>query len=166
MLPAGPMREPRRRLMRCDFVIVNAGDESLDVTPDVAPNAIRMTLTPGLLYALRGDESWRLSQFRGCRVNAVAGIGNPKRFFHSLQQAGLLVIPHVFPDHHPYVAADFEQLEPMLPIIMTEKDAVKCREMNLRNAWYLAIEASLPASWESAFLDKVAASVRSGSGPR
>lgn len=157
LLPAGPLREPRRRLARCDFVIMNAGDDSPEPAPDAAPNATRMILLPGLLYALRGDETWRLSQFRGCRVNAVAGIGNPERFFHSLRQAGLLVIPHVFPDHHRFTAGDFKGLEPMLPVIMTEKDAVKCRDMNLNNAWYLAIDASLPASWETAFLDRLAA---------
>ncbi|MGH8035282.1 MAG: tetraacyldisaccharide 4'-kinase, partial [Lysobacterales bacterium] len=108
MLPAGPLREPRQRLAECDFVIVNAGEEAFSGLP----NAVRMNMLPGLLYSLAGDETWRLSQFSGCRVNAVAGIANPERFFRSLQVAGLQVIPNVFPDHHVYTPADFTRLEP------------------------------------------------------
>jgi len=112
-------------------------------------------LNPGMLYALDGDESWRLSQFTGCRVSAVAGIGNPERFFRSLEQAGLHVTGRAFADHHAYSVEDFSGLEPGLPIIMTEKDAVKCRGMNLKNAWYLALEASLPSAWESELLQRL-----------
>ena len=64
-------------------------------------------------------------------------------------QAGLHLSQHAFPDHHVYAAEDFADLEPGLPIIMTEKDAVKCRGMRLDNAWYLAVEASLPSAWET-----------------
>jgi len=144
LLPAGPLREPLDRLGEVDYVVVN-GDQ---FSPKGVPGAIRMQLVPGLLYALEGNESWRLSEFAGCRVNAIAGIGNPQRFFRSLQQAGLHLSQHVFPDHHVYAAEDFAALAPGLPIIMTEKDAVKCRGMGLDNAWYLAVEASPPSAWE------------------
>ncbi|HLF31996.1 MAG TPA: tetraacyldisaccharide 4'-kinase [Xanthomonadales bacterium] len=155
LLPAGPLREPLKRLPEFDFVIVNAGSKPVTETA----NTVRMNLVPGLLYALEGDESWRLTQFVGCRVNAVAGIGNPERFFRTLQHAGLQVLPHVFPDHHGFTRADFARLEPGIPVIMTEKDAVKCRGMGLENAWYLAVEASLPSAWESALLSKLSAAL-------
>ncbi len=151
LLPAGPLREPLRRLDEVDYVIVNGGEYS----SPVAESAVRMHLTPGLLYALEGGESWRLTQFAGCRVNAIAGIGNPQRFFRSLQQAGMHVSQYAFADHHLYTAADFAPMDPDLPIIMTEKDAVKCRGMMLANAWYLAVEASLPAAFESGLVDRV-----------
>ena len=66
-----------------------------------------MTLIPGFLYALNGSETWRLSQFTGCRVSAVAGIGNPDRFFKSLSNAGMQVDQYTFPDHHHYRPEDF-----------------------------------------------------------
>jgi tetraacyldisaccharide 4'-kinase len=151
LLPAGPLREPLKRLREFDFVIVNASDTPVSESS----NTVRMNLVPGLLYALEDAGSWRLAQFSGCRVNAIAGIGNPERFFRTLQQAGLQLLPHVFPDHHVFRSVDFAGLEPGLPVIMTEKDAVKCRGMGLENAWYLAVEASLPSAWESALLSKL-----------
>jgi tetraacyldisaccharide 4'-kinase len=158
LLPAGPLREPLRRLGEVDYVLINH-DEYASARDD---GMVRMQLSPGLLYALDGDESWRLSQFTGCRVNAVAGIANPQRFFRSLQQAGLHVAEHAFADHHFFTADDFTGLEPGLPIIMTEKDAVKCRGMNLQNAWYLSLEASLPSAWETGLVEKLASQVAAG----
>lgn len=151
LLPAGPLREPLSRLRDIDFVVING----YEGTVTDLRQAVHMQLVPGLLYALEGDETWRLSQFAGCRVNGVAGIANPERFFRTLQHAGLQVSKHVFPDHHAYAAADFATLDRGLPIIMTEKDAVKCRGMELENAWYLAIEASLPSAWENEVLARL-----------
>jgi tetraacyldisaccharide 4'-kinase len=145
-LPAGPLREPQRRLQQVDYVVLN-GEFQTDIN---APNIVRMSLVPGMLQALDQKLSWRLSQFSGCRASAVAGIANPERFFHTLEQAGLLLDRHAWPDHHAYRPADFAALNPDYPIIMTEKDAVKCRGLNLRNAWYLAVDAHLPGNFELA----------------
>lgn len=161
LLPAGPLREPSSRIHDVDFVVINgAQDEALSqrMPGDLAArlgNAVRMELAPGLLHALNGTETWRLSQFTGCRVNAIAGIGNPDRFFRVLQQAGLQTKNHAFPDHHTFTRQDFSALEQGLPILMTEKDAVKCRGLGLDNAWFLAVEAMLPAAWESGFLQRL-----------
>jgi len=152
LLPAGPLREPLKRLRTVDYVIVNGG-ERLSIT---GQDAVSMQLNAGLLHSLGGRESWRLSQFTGCRANAVAAIGNPLRFFRTLQQAGLNITEHAFADHHVFTADDFDCMEQGLPIIMTEKDAVKCRGMNLPNAWYLSVDASLPSAWESEFVEKLA----------
>jgi tetraacyldisaccharide 4'-kinase len=156
LLPAGPLREPLQRLSEVDYMVINDGEDS---AADTA-GAIPMQLVPGLLYALDGDTSWRLSQFAGCRVSAVAGIGNPQRFFRCLQQAGLHVSEYAFADHHVYGSEDFAAMEPELPIIMTEKDAVKCHDLKLANAWYLSVDASLPSAWESELVAKLQSSLQ------
>ena len=76
-------------------------------------------------------------------IHALAGIGQPRQFFQSLRQVGFLPQEHVFPDHHPYTRADLAALVGK-PIIMTEKDAVKCAEFAGDDAWYLRIRAHLP----------------------
>lgn len=168
LLPAGPLREPVRRLYAVDYVVINDSEHSLTdirsraclLPPAAATGTIPMLLAPGLLYALDGAASWRLAQFAGCRVNAVAGIGNPQRFFHCLQQAGLHVAPYAFADHHTYGPGDFTAMEPGLPIIMTEKDAVKCADLKLANAWYLSVEANLPSAWEAELVAKLKTSLQ------
>jgi tetraacyldisaccharide 4'-kinase len=144
-IPAGPLREPLSRLAEVDYVVLN-GEQTLDKP---IANAVIMHLVPGKLRSLNQDMSWRLSQYSGCRVNAVAGIANPERFFNSLEQAGLIVERHAWPDHHAFSKEDFARLNPDFPILMTEKDAVKCRGLEINNAWYLAIEAALPGDFES-----------------
>lgn len=152
LLPAGPLREPVSRLRSVDAVVVNTrnalADEPLTDLP--VAGAVPMQLVPGLLRSLDDGQTWRVSQFAGCRANAIAGIGHPERFFEVLEQAGLKLNRHAFPDHHAFRTADFSAMQQDLPLIMTEKDAVKCRGMPLQNAWYLSIDASLPAEWERA----------------
>lgn len=154
LLPAGPLREPPSRLKDVDFVVINGAQDEV-LSKSVPGDGVNMELAPGLLHALNGTETWRLSQFTGCKVNAIAGIGNPDRFFRMLQQAGLQTRNHAFPDHHTFTRQDFSALEPGLPLLMTEKDAVKCRGLGLENAWFLAVEAVLPSTWESAFLQRL-----------
>lgn len=156
LLPAGPLRESPRRLRTVDHIVVNGHlRQPLPALGEPVPDCIPMTLTAGLLRPLGGRQNWRLSQFGGCRVNAVAGIGNPRRFFELLEAARIKVIEHVFPDHHAYCREDFANMNPELPILMTEKDAVKCRKLGLANAWFLSVEAMLPAEWEAALLGDV-----------
>ncbi|MSQ98383.1 MAG: tetraacyldisaccharide 4'-kinase [Xanthomonadales bacterium] len=154
LLPAGPLREPPSRLKDVDFVVINGAQDEV-LSKSLPGDGVNMELAPGLLHALNGTETWRLSQFTGCKVNAIAGIGNPDRFFRVLQQAGLQTRNHAFPDHHTFTRQDFSALEPGLPLLMTEKDAVKCRGLGLDNAWFLAVEAMLPATWETAFLQRL-----------
>lgn len=116
-LPAGPLREPPSRLTEVDLVVVQgeggAGEFAMQlVEPRVRP--------------LRGGGETPLSDWSGRAVHAVAGIGNPQRFFDSLSAAGLAVTGHAFPDHHPFTAADLEFGDDR-PVLMTAKDAVKCR---------------------------------------
>jgi len=158
LIPAGPLREPPERLSSVDHVIING---KADCVPgDI--DAQSMLLAPGLLKSLVGGEVWRLAQFTGCTVNAVAGIGNPDRFFSLLQHSGIKVIEYAFPDHHAYSEADFAAMDKDLPIMMTEKDAVKCTGLGLENAWFLTVDAHLPYQWEQSLLQQVIMEVEHG----
>jgi len=152
LIPAGPLREPLGRLACFDSVIVNGKS---DLAPEDLVSTTHMTLEAGLLRSMNDGQSWRLAQFAGCKVNAVAGVGNPSRYFDLLHSARIKVIEHVFPDHHKYKAADFANMDKSLPILMTEKDAVKCRNLGLKNAWFLSVDAVLPADWERDLVRRV-----------
>jgi tetraacyldisaccharide 4'-kinase len=84
----------------------------------------------------------------GTTVHAVAGIGNPDRFFNSLERLGISIIRHPFADHAEYSVKDLT-FNDQLPVLMTEKDAVKCRNMDIDNAWYAPIKAIMPKQFIS-----------------
>jgi len=145
MLPMGPLRESLAKINTLDFIVVNGvGRDGVDWR-DRSPNdVIRMDLDPGALrsISLDGKDEMALENLKASKVNAVAAIGHPERFFSTLQQHGLQLERHVFEDHHLFSPEDF-RFSNDLPIIMTEKDAVKCRELDLENAWYLPVSARL-----------------------
>ncbi|MFK7815012.1 MAG: tetraacyldisaccharide 4'-kinase [Gammaproteobacteria bacterium] len=129
-LPAGPLREPVSRLNQANIVVSNGINASYDHQYSLSYN--------DFLPLEEGAENKTLKSFEGHNVHAVAGIGNPKRFFAALENLGLQVIPHAFPDHYVYKQTDIE-FNDNSPIIMTEKDAVKCKQFNKVNAWYLPV---------------------------
>lgn len=144
LLPAGPLREPLARLAGVDFRVCNGGHAEAGEVP--------MRLEGGMARAL-GDGAVRpLDAFRGQRVHAVAGIGHPMRFFDDLRARGIEVVAHPFPDHHAYAAGDLDFGDDA-PVLMTEKDAVKCAAFAPPQAWAVPVRAVLP----EAFLDAVAA---------
>jgi tetraacyldisaccharide 4'-kinase len=155
LIPAGPLREPLERLESFDQIIVNGAPQQVPPDLDIIP----MTFVAGLLRSLESGQSWRLTQFGGCKVNAVAGIGNPGRFFDLLHHARIKTKEYVFADHHVFCKADFEDMDPTLPILMTEKDAVKCKNLGLSNAWFLSVDALMSREWEQDLLHRVAAGV-------
>lgn len=146
LLPAGPLREPAQRGAECDFRVVNGGDASF--------GEWSMQLRADNAVPLQGGRSRPLTSFGGHRVHAVAGIGNPKRFFEMLRGLGIGVVPHAFADHHHYVAGDFD-FGSELPVLMTEKDAVKCAAF--ADEWYYSVPvtAELPEAFWVALLDKL-----------
>ena len=146
LLPAGPLREPAQRGADCDFRVVNGGDASF--------GEWSMQLRADNAVPLQGGRSRSLASFGGHRVHAVAGIGNPKRFFEMLRALGIGVVPHAFADHHRYVPGDFD-FGSELPVLMTEKDAVKCA--GFANEWYYSVpvSAELPEAFWVALLDKL-----------
>jgi len=143
LLPAGPLREPVERLAEVDLVIAHG-----ELTPVLhaaigGVSVFPMHLQGGRLRALRDpNQSLALEALRGRRVHAVAGIGRPQRFFDQLKAAGLDVVPHPFPDHHAFVPADLAFGEPA-PILMTAKDAVKCRAFAPADSWEYPVEAHI-----------------------
>ncbi|MEM9057227.1 MAG: tetraacyldisaccharide 4'-kinase [Pseudomonadota bacterium] len=142
-LPAGPLREPPARLREVDAVVVNGGKK--------ASGRIAMALEFGEARALHGEETRPLSSFRGQAVHALAGIGNPGRFFRQLEAAGLNVAGHAFPDHARIDAAALA-FSDGAPVLMTEKDAVKCPPMSERRYWYVPVDARLGEADAAALL--------------
>jgi tetraacyldisaccharide 4'-kinase len=93
-------------------------------------------------HALNGPAMRPIAEFAGQTVHAVAGIGNPARFFSMLSQQGIRLVMHPFPDHHPFCAADLDFGDD-LPVLMTEKDAVKCRGIGAARHWVVPVEAGI-----------------------
>ena len=133
LLPAGPLREPVSRLDEVDFVVSNG----------VAERGEYAMLVKGLVARnLVSDKVQGLERFAGQTVHAVCGIGNPNRFFSGLKQFGISLIEHEYPDHHPFSEGDIK-FDDDLPILMTEKDAVKCQRFKSKQHWYIPVQADL-----------------------
>jgi tetraacyldisaccharide 4'-kinase len=143
-LPAGPLREGKRRLKSVDFIVCNGCGR---------PGEYWMQLEGGDAAPLGGGERTPLATFAERPVHAVAGIGNPRRFFAMLRRAGLQVIEHPFPDHHPFTAADLAFADG-LPVLMTEKDAVKCAGFG-GPLWYIPVTAHLPEGFGDRLLEHI-----------
>ena len=139
-LPAGPLRERISRLDEVDAVIFNGGDA------DALGYSYELEIIG--LTNLHTDEIKPLSALKGDAVHAVAGIGHPARFFDQLRKNNINVTEHAFPDHHHYQQDDFSGWNHDC-IIMTEKDAVKCRDFDLHNAWVLLVEAKMSKALET-----------------
>ena len=131
-LPAGPLREPISRLNKSDIVVSNGENSAYEYQYTAQCSAAVSLPNNSVVKAIE--------EFKNSRVHAVAGIGNPKRYFAMLEKIGLSIIPHSFPDHHVYTRSDID-FNDELSVLMTEKDAVKCRRFNKENAWYLPIVA-------------------------
>ena len=148
LLPAGPLREGRWRAAAVDYVIVNGGKAE--------KGEQQMQLLPTQLYAVNGNQTLIAAPTLEQQVVAMAGIGNPVRFFETLTTMGFILDKtHVFDDHSPYNAAELTELAAGEPLLMTEKDAVKCREFAKDNWWYLAVDAKLPSSFDQQLLTRV-----------
>lgn len=149
-LPAGPLREPQHRGRRTDLRILNGGADAAGPgarAKETIGCLMRMTLVPGDAVNLYDARQVRpLKAFRADSVTAVAGIGNPRRFFSMLRDHGLLIRERAFPDHHPFVAKDFAGLAPGV-VLMTEKDAVKCRALAKPEHWYVPVQAQPDAAF-------------------
>lgn len=157
LLPAGPLREPASRLRHVDLVVVNGEAEHAPITATAltAAPVLRMRLVAGLAHRVDGAGSARpIESFRAGRIHAVAGIGNPDRFFRDLEGRGLEVIRHPFPDHHPFAAGELEFPDDW-PILMTEKDAMRCAAFATPRLWHIPVTAQLDEADAAALLDRV-----------
>jgi len=158
LLPAGPLREPVERAARCDFHVVNLPEANLPhVGAAQAATAFGewpMHLAGDTAQPLVGGRPVPLDHFAGQRVHAVAGIGDPERFFAMLRARGIAVVPHAFPDHHRYTAEDFA-FGSDLPVLMTEKDAVKAAAFATPRFHAIPVRAQLPEAFWVALLDRL-----------
>ena len=133
VLPAGPLREPIARLKSADAVVVNGGHGLL-------PGALAMKLDGSDAVALVGHTVRPLQEFVGACVHAVAGIGNPERFFNMLRAHGVQVCGHALDDHAQILQAMIS-FDDEKPVLMTEKDAVKCAGVADARHWYVPVAA-------------------------
>jgi tetraacyldisaccharide 4'-kinase len=162
-LPAGPLREPVARLAEVDAVVVNGGEDAAQAgRAREIPGARRYAMRLGRerFVALAGGAERSPQEFtlalRGRRVAAVAGIGNPQRFFDHLAALGIQARPHAFADHHAYQPRDLK-LPGAEVIVMTEKDAVKCAAFADDRMWMMRVEAELPPDFEEFLLARLSA---------
>lgn len=154
MLPAGPLREPLDRAGQCDAHVVNGGEPDAEGKWAMVLHPLPLqplhakTGTTAAQRAGQGAEGRELASFAGQRVHAVAGIGHPDRFFATLRDAGLDLVEHPFPDHHVFSASDLDFGDD-LPVLVTEKDAVKLRHLApaVRAVWVLPVSAELPGAF-------------------
>lgn len=146
LLPAGPLREPPERLARVDYIVCNG-----------EPREGEIGMRVGARHAMPLREPSRimpLDTFRGQRVHAVAGIGNPRRFFDTLRDAGIDAVEHPLADHYAYRGDELE-FGDELPVLITEKDAVKCAAFAHERVFVVPAEAHLPAD----FADRIHATL-------
>lgn len=151
-LPAGPLREPRSRLAQVNFMVCNGVGQH---------NEYSMGLFPGAFTQLKDPaRTVTASYFQSKIVHAVSGIGNPARFYSLLRLQGLNFIEHTFPDHYLFKFSDID-FGPDSFVIMTEKDAVKCKSFADERHWYLPIRVQLPEKFSTALLQSLVSSAPS-----
>jgi tetraacyldisaccharide 4'-kinase len=142
LLPAGPLREPVARAAACDLHVTNGGDAS------AGEWALRLH---GETLVGKDGIIQPLDALRGNRVHALAGIGHPQRFFDSIRLHGLELVEHAFADHHAYCQRDLH-FDEALPIVMTEKDWVKCASFAPPDSWSLPVRAELDDGFHAKLL--------------
>jgi tetraacyldisaccharide 4'-kinase len=141
LLPLGPLRESVARLKDANMII------------NQAPNIMSTTIK--LVHSIKFPErKLELESFKDLKIHAVAGIANPDKFFNQLREHGLQIIEHKFPDHHKFKASDLA-FKDDYPVLMTEKDAVKCREFAAVNHWFVPLIVRLPTDTLNNFLKLV-----------
>jgi len=146
LLPAGPLREGLWRLSSVDFVINNGGP--------VQDDEVLMTLAPAPLCQVASGLADQFNQEQS--VVAMAGIGNPQRFFKSISQLGYKIVQTVeFADHQAFDKTQLSALSVQDSLLMTEKDAVKCRDFAQSNWWYLPVNANLNPEFDHALLSQL-----------
>jgi len=133
-LPAGPLREPVSRLSEVDLIVTNGTPVGDEYPMDYVGRQ--------WINVQDNSRTAEMTKFAGQCVHAIAGVGNPQRFFNMLRDEGMEVIEHTYPDHYAFQADDFD-FEEKRPILMTEKDAVKCERLGLEDAWYVPIQANI-----------------------
>lgn len=154
-LPAGPLREPLARLHDVDALVWNGPPEAAVADAAKGLPQFAMSLS-GTKFVALGDPAQQCTadDLRGKTLHALAGIGDPSRFFVQLTRLGLGFEPHPFPDHHAYVAADLDFARDGV-LLLTEKDAVKCAGLTAGEAWVLPVNAEVDSALATRILEKI-----------
>ena len=161
LLPAGPLREPESRARSADLIVETVRNQATH-----SRNGIKARHSLGEAINLVTGERRSLAQFSGLKVHAVAGIGNPDAFFAMLGAHGLIIDAHAFPDHAPLAVSDTTFADEA-PVLMTEKDAVKCRAFASERHWSVPLAVTLSTADElrmKALLDRLVAQSNSSDG--
>ena len=147
LLPAGPLREPVSRLATVDQILVQreAGGSSEPLNHSADSPPVDFRLVASAICRLDDLDIRNIGDMSGTRVHALAGIGNPERFFRLLEGYDIDVIRHPFPDHAELSPDDLD-FDDDLDVVMTEKDAVKCRRLDTSNCWYVPVDVAIDAA--------------------
>jgi tetraacyldisaccharide 4'-kinase len=140
LLPQGPLRESPQRLHCASAVVINGQD--LAGVGALVAEPLSMGMEVGELRTVSDGLAQPLAMLQQSPVHAVAATGHPARFFALLRELGARPVEHAFPDHHPFTARDLS-FPDALPIVMTEKDAVKCRAFATDRMQYLEVSVHL-----------------------
>ncbi|MCP3674732.1 MAG: tetraacyldisaccharide 4'-kinase [Gammaproteobacteria bacterium] len=147
LMPFGPLREPLSRATSVDAKVININK---DTSVENSGKSFRMTLSTACFVSVKGNKEMEVKDFLGyCKLHtdqvySVAGIGHPQRFFNQLDELGIYSKNFAFDDHHKYVENDFLEMNGI--VLMTEKDAVKCRKFATDDMWYLKVDADITPS--------------------
>lgn len=161
-LPEGPLREPVSRLQSVDAVIVNGLATALALTH---PNLFHAAITPVHFRSLASDNTFPLHPIPlKSPIHAVAGIGHPQRFFHTLKELGVEFTPKFFPDHHDFSESDL-RFDDNGDVVMTAKDAIKCARMSDHRLWALDVRLQPDAHFVDWLDDKLEAMKNHGTRP-
>jgi tetraacyldisaccharide 4'-kinase len=143
-LPAGPLREAPARLKHVDFIVANG---------KAATGEWSMLCKINHAVHFRTGEIKSLHDFTNQQLHVFAAIGSPHRFFSMLESFGIAIITHVFPDHYVFKEQDFASYSE--PILLTEKDIVKCNNIQHDNLWYVPLTVAMPAGFTQALLGRI-----------
>lgn len=157
LLPAGPLREPVSRLQSADAVLVHRhsgpGETSV-MRRSSDRKALHFELVAKSVRRADGSEIHDIGDFAGKRLHAVAAIGNPARFFDFLEQHGIEIIRHPLPDHGEISHAHLNYADD-LDVIMTEKDAAKCRWLDTSKCWVVPVDVAFDDQEDDKLLDSI-----------
>lgn len=148
LLPSGPLRELTSRINKCDFVVAKGQ------VPELLPKGIKIDGVLKLNADLPINPQDGSSLQPGITVYGVSGIGNPEQFFNQLETQGFIVIPKPFPDHHLFTQADVQGWKSH-PVVMTQKDFVKCETLGLSNIFVTKVHPSLEERTSSVVLKRI-----------
>lgn len=156
LIPAGPLREPVSRLAEVDAVLVHrhADGDLAFLRRATDRHPLHFSLKPSVVARVDESQIRQIDEFAGTTVHAVAGIGHPERFFRLLESYAIKVYRHPLADHAEIGPSDIA-FDDELPVLMTEKDAVKCRWLDTRKCWYVPVDLVFDGPGESRLLERI-----------